>query len=103
MFSDDSKVEDVSKQLGIPTDLIKEAEGFAPINTEPYPDNVLAVTVFKLLSTQWRVGSKGTDGLVYEAIPAVLWMEQIKCRDRRDLFHCLRIMERAALNIFRGN
>ena len=96
-MSGDSKAEDASSRLGLPMDLIQEAEGFVGGKDGVYPDNWLAVSVFCDMCTQWRVGMNGATGLDYGALPVVLSIRRVKLADREDVFECLRTMERAAL------
>ena len=98
-MSGGSKAEDASSRLGLPLDLIQEAEGIVGAKDGIYPDNWQAVSVFCDMSTQWRVGVNGATGLDYAALPAVLNIRRVN--DREDVFECLRVMERAALREIR--
>ena len=60
------------------------------------------VEVFSAMGTQWNVDMNGNRvGLRYEALPMAMDGYAIKKSKRRDVFHGVRIMERAALEIFR--
>ena len=63
------------------------------------PDNWLPLRVFQSMSTQWRIGMSGASGLDYSALPAVMKFEGVRKKDRRDVFDCVQILERAALGI----
>jgi hypothetical protein len=100
MSSGGSKEEEASSRLGLPLDLIMEAEGIVGAKDGVYPDNWQTVSIFCDMSTQWRVGANGATGLDYAALPAVMSIRKVK--DRADVFDCLRVMERAALAEMRG-
>lgn len=51
------------------------------------------------MSTQWRVGMSGASGLDYSALPIVMKIEDVRKKDRRDVFDCVQVLERAALGI----
>lgn len=99
-MSGGSKDQEASSRLGLPLELVQEAEGIAGAKDGIYPDNWLPVSIFCDMSTQWRVGMKGATGLDYAALPAVMSIRKVK--DRADVFDCIRIMERAALAEMRG-
>ncbi len=61
-----------------------------------WPENVETADVFFALETQWRNGG----GLDYGAIPGTLKMMVVKKKRRRQVFQGLRVMERAALEVF---
>jgi len=65
--------------------------------TELWQDNVTAVEVFVDMMTQWNVGPAGVVGMRYEALPVVLRLRGVPPADRPDVFRCLRVMERAAI------
>lgn len=94
-------VEKAAKRLGLPAELVEEAEGFGQ-NDEIYPDNVQTVEVFKRLHTQWRAGPSGAIGLVYESLDRVFKRLGVAEDDEADVFDCLQIMEMAALKAMRG-
>ncbi len=71
-------------------------------HTELWQDNVETVEVFAGMMTQWNVGPGGAVGLRYEALPMVLRVRGVPAARRREVFDGLRIMERAALEVFRG-
>ncbi len=86
------------ESLGAPAQL---RERFAaPPEVEVYPENWLAVRLFSLLSTQWRVGMNGPTGLDYAALPAVLDLYGVKKKHRADAFEALRTMECEALRVW---
>ncbi|WP_196913113.1 DUF1799 domain-containing protein [Pseudomonas nitroreducens] len=63
------------------------------------PDNWLPLRVFQSMSTQWRIGMSGASGLDYSALPTVMKFEGVRKRDRLDVFDCVQVLERAALDI----
>lgn len=91
-----------SIRLGLPLDLIKEAEGFQQCGDELYADNAQTVKVFIDMSTQWRVGVGGAVGLDYNVIPLVFDIRGVTDDDRGEVFDGLKIMERAALDVING-
>lgn len=64
-----------------------------------WPDNVLAVSVFESMFTQWRrAGMNGIRvGLDYTALSPVLSIRGIPKKQWPELFEDLRVMEDAAL------
>lgn len=62
-----------------------------------WEDNWLAVMAFVNLGTQWRMGSAGPIGLDYSAIEPTLRLIGTPQREWPEIFHCLRVLERAAL------
>lgn len=69
---------------------------------EVWQDNVTAVEVFADMLTQWNVGPGGVVGLRYEALPVMLDLRGIPAADRAEAVAGLRVMERTALEHFRG-
>lgn len=69
---------------------------------ELWAENLPTVEVFADMMTQWNVGPGGVVGLRYEALPVVLDLHAIPATDRPGVFAGLRVMERAALEQFRG-
>lgn len=65
---------------------------------EVFAENWQAVTLFVMLSTQWRVGFSGRFGLDYSAIETVFRL--YKTTNRKRVFEDLRVMEKAALEFF---
>lgn len=63
------------------------------------PDNWLPLRIFQSMSTQWRIGMSGASGLDYTALPIVMKLEDVRKKDRRDVFSCVQVLERAALGI----
>lgn len=79
-----------------------EAAGFAPedYETDPvevYPENWLALDVFILMGTQWRVGMSGATGLDYSALYPLLDRRTSTQSEWDDLFADVRVCEQAAL------
>lgn len=66
-----------------------------------WPQNFDAVRVFEALSSQWRVGTGGASGLDYQVLPTVLRIFDIKRKQWRDIFDCIRIMEMEAMRAMR--
>jgi len=71
-----------------------------------HPDNVLALRVFIVLESQWRVVCNMSGliylGLDYSVLNEVWERMHVKVKDRDKVFHQLRIMERAARPIRNG-
>lgn len=59
------------------------------------------VNAFIAMATQWRAGYSGFYGLDYSALPAVLELVGVPAKDRAAAFDDLRVMEDAALEVFR--
>lgn len=68
---------------------------------EVWPDNAGALNVMIAMATQWRAGFSGPTGLDYAALPAVFELLRIPRDERADVFDGLRVMEDAALELFR--
>lgn len=62
-----------------------------------WPENRLAVLVFRAMDTQWRAGMGGYTGLDYSALGEIWQRLHIKKRDRDRVFADLRVLEHAAL------
>lgn len=62
-----------------------------------WPENMTTVEVMAAMGTQWQTGFNGPTGLRYEALPVVLRLLGVPRDEHRDVFHGLRVMERAAL------
>lgn len=97
MVGGNSNVNETSNRLGLPAELIAEAEGYKDLAGGIYPDNAQTVAIFADMLTQWRVGHSGATGLDYSALPVVFNIRQIKKAKRADIFDGLQVMERAAL------
>jgi hypothetical protein len=61
--------------------------------------NWQAVAVFRDLETQWRVGMAGPTGLDYGAIEPALRLTEVSTETWPDLFRCIRVLEREALDV----
>lgn len=70
---------------------------------ECWPDNWLPFCLFAALETQWNVGPKSVIGQRYEAIPGVFEEYGIRKKQRAEMRQCLRVMEKAALQLFNAN
>ena len=90
-----------AERLGIPIDLVMDAEGFRDEDTYIYPDNERAVMVFIDIMTQWRTGAAGAVGLDYNVLPMVFELRKIDGEERAEVFDGVRIMESAALETMR--
>lgn len=93
---------EVANRLGIPVELLQEADGYGEDDGRVYPDNILPASIFADMLTQWRVGAMGATGLDYTALPVVLSLRRVKVADREDVFECIRVMEAAALEEMRS-
>ncbi|MBU0752363.1 MAG: DUF1799 domain-containing protein [Gammaproteobacteria bacterium] len=71
-------------------------------DTELWEENVAALGIFADMLTQWNVGPGGVVGLRYEALPLVMDLRGIQPAARADAIAGVRVMERAALEHFRG-
>jgi hypothetical protein len=87
---------DESTELGA----LAAAIGDQPV--EIWQENVAAVEVFADMLTQWNVGPGGAVGLRYEALPLVLDLRGTPAHERADLVAAVRVMERAALGLWRN-
>ena len=76
--------------------MVAESEGFN-FDKTIYPDNWLAVLVFKDMLTQWRYGPAGISGLDYGPLSFVMKTRGVRFLEREDVFESIQIMERAAL------
>ena len=101
MVGGGSDLGEASKRLGLPVELVGEAEDFKGADEGIYPDNWPIATVFSDMMTQWRVGVAGATGLDYSALPIVLSIRRIKAADREEVFSGLQVMEQAALEFIR--
>lgn len=90
-----------SIRLGLPLDLIKEAEGFQQCGDELYADNAQTVKVFIDMSTQWRVGMGGVVGLDYNVLPMIFSIRNIDGEERAEVFEGIKVMEGSALKTMR--
>ena len=88
---------EAAARLGIPVDLVEEADGFEEAEGI-YPDNYLAASFFEDMQTQWRTGFAGLD---YTALRSIFCFRRIKLADQADIFDDLKIMERAAIKAMR--
>ncbi|GAB7082285.1 DUF1799 domain-containing protein [Megalodesulfovibrio paquesii] len=93
--NDPEKMAAQAAALGLPVELLAEADGYADVDV--YPDNWPALWIFKDLATQWRVGLAGATGLDYAALPAVLDLRGVPQAERADLFDCLQVLEAETL------
>ena len=67
-----------------------------------YRDNWPAFVLFVQMQTQWRVGFSGPIGLDYSALTDLVFAAAgIEEADRIARFEDLRVMEKAALEVFR--
>lgn len=58
--------------------------------------------MFGDLDTQWRTGMNGREGLIYSEAFTLMSEKGIRKKKKRlDIFQSLRVMENAALEIFR--
>lgn len=86
--------------MGLPRDLIEDAEGFGDMLI--YPDNWPAVALFRDMGTQWRVSTGGLVGLDYSALPAVMRIRSVPRKEMSEIFDGIKIMEAAALEHMRN-
>jgi len=86
--------------MGIPLEFLEQSESFKKNEQGIYPDNQKIVDVFIDMMTQWRPGTGGIIGLVYEALPVIWKARVIKRKQQGEILDGLQVMERAALEIF---
>lgn len=67
---------------------------------ELWPDHVLAFNLFTRNYTQWRVGAGGPIGLDYGVLYHDLDRQELSKTEQQEIMDVLRIIERAALEIF---
>lgn len=96
---DPEKMAQQAAAMGLPVELLAEADGYADV--EVYPDNWPALWLFRDLATQWRVGMGGATGLDYAALPAVMDLRGVPQAERAELFDCLQVLEAEALAAWR--
>jgi hypothetical protein len=85
--------------MGLPSDLIADAEGVA--DQEVYPDVWPALDMLIDMQTQWRVGAAGATGMDYTALETLMRVKRVKNADRSDLLGDVRRMESAVLELWR--
>lgn len=68
---------------------------------EVWADNWQAVELFGQMRTQWRVGFGGIVGLDYLFLNFLMDWRKIPHEEREELLNKIRVMEYAALDIFR--
>ena len=100
MYSGGVDPEDAAAKMGLPAELVAQAEGFADCLV--YPDNWPVVMIFRDMATQWRVGPGGIVGLDYAALPVVTKIRGIKQREMGDMLDSIQIMESAAIELIRA-
>jgi hypothetical protein len=87
--------------MGVPEDQVAAFladDPETPDVFEVYPCNWQAVQVFLAMETQWRVAPMGgAVGLVYEALPVVFDLLDVRRKHRPALFKKLREIEAGAL------
>lgn len=80
------------------------AIGFTPEDWEPqdpiivWPENRLAVDVFRRMQTQWHMSMAGPTGLNYASLPEMWRRLKVPPEDRDDTFHALTVLEAAWLD-----
>lgn len=98
----DSNVSEASQRLGLPAELIEDAENFSLARDGVYPDNMQIARVFADMLTQWRVsGTGGVVGLDYAALPVVFKIRSVKKKHRQEVFDGVQVMEYAAIRVIR--
>ena len=99
MYSGGVDPQDVAAKMGLPSDLIADAEGVA--DQEVYPDVWPALDMLIDMQTQWRVGAAGATGMDYTALETLMRVKRVKTADRADLLGDVRRMESAVLGLWR--
>lgn len=93
------KAVQTASALGLPVELIEESETYAGCDYI-YPDNEKTVGVFRKVVTQWRMGFGGAVGLDYNPVFTIM-QRSVPEEEWDTVFDGIRIMEGAALNVFR--
>jgi hypothetical protein len=102
---DDEVIKDMVA-MGLPSDAIESAKRSMSQQEEfeLMEDNVLPVTVFQAMRTQWRIASAGDKvhrvGLDYAPLPFVMRSCGVKPGDRKQIFADVHLMELEALKVF---
>lgn len=99
MYSGGVDPQDVAAKMGLPSDLIADAEGVA--DQEVFPDVWPALDMLIDMQTQWRVGAAGATGMDYTALETLMRVKRVKTEDRADLLGDVRRMESAVLELWR--
>ena len=99
MYSGGVDPQDVAAKMGLPSDLIADAEGVA--DQEVFPDVWPALDMLIDMQTQWRVGAAGATGMDYTALETLMRVKRVKAADRADLLGDVRRMESAVLELWR--
>ena len=86
-------------RLGLPLELVQEAEGFQQDGEEWFADNLQTIRVFIDMSTQWRIGMSGAVGLDYNVLFSRLDRLFGESDEWEEVFGGIKIMERAALEV----
>lgn len=95
----DSRAEDAASRLGLPVDLISDAEGMEGADDGIFPDNAETVSVFTDMLTQWRTGPGGIIGLDYNVLPMVFRLRNVDEDRQGDVLDGLQAMERSAIEV----
>ena len=67
--------------MGLPSDLIADAEGVA--DQDVYPDVWPALDMLIDMQTQWRVGAAGATGMDYTALETLMRVKRVKTGNGR--------------------
>lgn len=70
--------------------------------SELWEENLEVVQIFGDMMTQWNVGMSGVVGMRYESLPVLMRFRSIPHDRRSDVFRCVQVMERAALEMIHG-
>ena len=99
MYSGGVDPQDVAAKMGLPSDLIADAEGVA--DQDVYPDVWPALDMLIDMQTQWRVGAAGATGMDYTALETLMRVKRVKAAERAELLGDVRRMETAVLELWR--
>jgi len=101
MVGGGGSVDEASARLGLPAELLGEAESFRH-SDGIYPDNAQTVDIFSCMMTQWKIAPNGKpSGLDYNALETTMRIKRVKFEDENDVFDGIRVMELAALQTLR--
>lgn len=100
MYSGGGDAGDIASRMGLPADLVAEAEGFSDCLI--FPDVWPSVGLFRDMNTQWRVGPGGVVGLDYQALDAVMKFRGITDDEISQRFDDIQVMELAAIEVIRS-
>lgn len=88
-----AEINEAAKAFGLTT------QGLEKPTCEVWSENWPAVSLFREMQTQWRMGPSGPVGLDYSALPGRMGINAGN-RSERQVFNALQVMESEALKWF---